>query len=111
MNLHNVVSVCCPKCGCDVIVSESIRPSVDRREVLIHTNGTRWEDRRFLCGGGVQWDPNFMKELTSGRCTRDPELIAQRNRRASEKKTLIEFCADKQLSDRFIKIIEDISID
>lgn len=58
----------CNTCGETTVVSDSIDMSYDEREIRYHTNGQRWERRRFLCGLEVTWTPNYENVRVTALC-------------------------------------------
>ena len=89
MNLNFIKTEICPKCGCNVIVEESIETY--NYNIKVHTNGGRWEHRKFLCGTEVCYVPNFRKEEIRGTCIRDPIYLQEVKEKNEKKKKVIEF--------------------
>lgn len=68
----------CPTCGERTVVAERVEVStygLKTPEIRQHTNGQRWEHRRFLCGCEVEWVPNYEAAWVSVVCPQNPTLI------------------------------------
>lgn len=74
MNFKNLKTKACPFCGAEA-VEEGLETSSFDGTPKQHINGQRWETRRFACGYGVQWTPNFERETTFGECKHDPTIV------------------------------------
>lgn len=77
MQLRHVHTAACPTCGETEVVEERVQVaegSDGRREVRSHSNRARWEHRRFLCGYGVVWTPNFHRDEQEYRCPKAPDV-------------------------------------
>lgn len=73
MKFNDLKVTSCPECGCLDIVEESL--AVSGGEIMKHTNGGRWENRKFLCGHVVEFVPNYSKPLCKSRCRRTEEYL------------------------------------
>ncbi|MBQ2886473.1 MAG: hypothetical protein IJE43_22365 [Alphaproteobacteria bacterium] len=94
----------CPICGCGEIVSEGIE--TERNQIKIHTNGERWEYRRFLCGRGVVYDPKISMEYEKGQCNNDPKYIAMLKLETKERQEILYFCKENGISEYTINKIK-----
>lgn len=72
MKLNFIETDKCPICGCDIVIEESIETETGRMGIRVHTNGGRWEHRKFLCGKEIIYCPNFRREELKGNCKRAP---------------------------------------
>jgi hypothetical protein len=79
MDFQNLKTKVCPSCGSEVIEEGLETSSFDGRPKQ-HVNGQRWETRRFACGYGVQWIPNFEREASLGECKHDPAIVDRRKK-------------------------------
>ena len=83
MNLKHIKTTKCPKCNCDLVVSESIECWSALNDDKIrhpprynqHCNGQLWERRAFGCGFSVKWIPNFEKEEFVSQCKMSSEYV------------------------------------
>lgn len=103
MNLNFIKTEICPKCGCDIITEESIE-NIDYN-IKVHTNGGRWEHRKFLCGIEICYVPNFRKEEIIGNCVRDPIYLQTLKERNNRKKKVIEFMHNLNYSNNEIEYV------
>lgn len=101
MNLKFIKTEKCPVCGCDMVVRESVRS--DEYGVLKHTNGGEWETRKFLCGYGISFCPNFNKETEDTKCKYDPKELARKKKEKEDVEKLKKFCADNNISPDIIR--------
>jgi len=83
--LKFVTTAACPHCECEEVVKEEIGissyPYHQSREIRYHTNGTRWENRQFLCGYELQFVPNYKAEQERHPCTEIKEYRAREKRK------------------------------
>lgn len=63
----------CSVCGCSTVSCESTDVSFQGIEIREHTNGERWDRRRFACGQTVRWIPNFQREEVVESCQNNDE--------------------------------------
>lgn len=92
MNLVHISTEKCPICG-SFACAESIEVDerAGRREVRTHTNGGRWERRRFACGYELTYSPNMSLVEPTRECELSPEYKARFERRATAKKMAAVF--------------------
>ena len=79
MNFQSLKTKRCPFCGAEA-VQEGYETTAFDGKPNVHCNGQRWESRRFACGYGVQWSPNFGRETELGECKNDPAVVEQKQR-------------------------------
>ena len=67
----------CPTCGCETVVREQIKttqwPVRPEREISVHCNSKRWEEREFLCGYVSEYVPNFLRCEGTRPCQHNAE--------------------------------------
>lgn len=83
VEIKSIKTYYCPVCGCREIVEERIE--IFNGEIRVHSNGGRWEHRRFACGFQIQYIPNFGKEYTETKCRFDPGELAKREQEKQTK--------------------------
>lgn len=105
MKLQDIKTNKCPICGCDTVVGEYV--DFNEYEIKVHTNGSRWEHRRFLCGIEICFDPNFDKEYTKGECKNNPEYLKMLQKQEDDKKRLVEFCETNDIDKNIIRRIHN----
>lgn len=99
MELKHIQTKKCPICGCNEVVGEYIETCHYKANTIkTHTNGGRWEHKRFLCGKEIIYDPNYRKEYTKGNCDNDPEYIALIRKQKEEKDKIYTFCEENGIS-------------
>ena len=107
MDLKFIKTTKCPICGCDTIVQEYIRPDIGRTQLLKHCMGGLWEERTFLCGTVMAYEPSYGKEVRRGECINDPVLIEQKKKRECAERAIADFisgldCADED-KEKFLR--------
>lgn len=105
--LNCIKTVQCPICGCTEIIEESLKVSQIgplAPEVYQHSNGTRWESRKFLCGYKVEYEPNFKREVKveSSECFHDPEVKERKRKLKEDKEQLIILLEENDISKELI---------
>lgn len=98
MNLKFIKTNVCPKCGCNIVVRESVQNN--GKEVLTHCNGTKWESRQFLCGLEINYEPNFSRESMRGVCRNDMEYKKQLQKIEDDKEKVSKFCKENNIDEK-----------
>ena len=99
--LKSIKTTKCPICGCTEIVEESVNTSNwNKPEVLQHCSGARWENRKFLCGYKIQYEPNLTKEVVSknSECFYDPMVIQRKQKEKKDKEEIVELLETNNIS-------------
>lgn len=99
VNIEFISTAACPVCGCKTVVSESVETSFGT--VRRHTNGTKWEHRRFACGYYVHYVPNYGREEVLRACSLDPEEKKKKERQAQLKEAVIQKIDDGDCPDEY----------
>lgn len=101
MELINITTNKCPICGCDIIVNEYVETF--NNSIRVHSNGTRWEHRNFLCGTEISYIPNFNKECLSGKCVNDKQYINYLKKVSEDKDKLLAYCKDNDIDESIVE--------
>lgn len=88
MQLAYIKTDRCPVCGCAIVVSESVETEINSDKIRVHSNGYRWEYRRFACGYETHFSPNFVKEYAKKECSLDPKKLERETKRSEAKNAL-----------------------
>ena len=85
-------------CGCETIVMESIRVDRFSNAPLVHSNGTKWEEREFACGFRTGWIPNFCRENSIAKCRKDPEEAERLRKEQNLKQAILHMIENSDVS-------------
>lgn len=101
MELQFIRTTACPRCGCAVVVRESIERDTFGKNILVHCNGGRWEEREFLCGHTVAYIPNFCAEESRGGCKFSVEFEQKMEKRRQAEESLQAFISTLDCDEAF----------
>lgn len=101
MELCFINTKVCPHCGCTVVVRESIARDVTGKNILVHCNGGRWEEREFLCGHIIAYVPNFRAEESRGHCRFNAEYEKRMEKRRQAEESLQAFIDALDCDEKF----------
>lgn len=74
MTLNSVKTTECPNCGCNIVISESVKTDYSGK-IWTHISGERQECRQFLCGYEVVYSPNLLIDEETRRCHKSKKAV------------------------------------
>ena len=107
MKLNYIKTDRCPICGCNIVVNESVETECNSIKIREHSNGGRWEYRKFACGCTIHYCPNFRKEEIKNECSLDPKKIEREKKRNEAKNILYNTIDNLDIDERYKNRLAD----